>query len=169
MDSHHSSLAAKILALGCNPYNNELESRRKVQAGIFLAKLLRMKEKGDGISIPEQTGYFYKWFDGPKSKDLSKTWSSMQDDLSIWGLEHIEPPHRQEYCLRVCRPLHIGPDKDLARTGLWARGLSTTAYLKAEDWSDDGAREEIRDALGPAIEELYEEMRITLHNLNLPA
>lgn len=93
----------------------------------------------------------------------------MRNYLDIWGMKHIDPPHRQNYCLRVCRPLHIGPDKELARTGLWARGLSTTAYLKAGGWSDDDAREEIREGLGPDIEELYEEIRITLHNLDLPA
>lgn len=153
-----STLAGKILALGCNPKSEEKKEKRKVQAGIFLSESLQEKESAE-------PGFHYRWSLGPTSPELSAVWNELRSHIKLFNLREIDPPHRQKHCLRVCPSIHIGPERKLVKQGLWARGLSALAELQNGDWTEEKMRKQIRGSFGPKVGAYYDEMKITLQRL----
>lgn len=158
MNEKLASLAGKILALGCNPKSEKKQEKRKVQAGIFLSEFLQGKEN-------TELGFHYRWSLGPTSPELSAVWNDLRSHIKLFNLREIDPPHRQKHCLRVCPSIHIGPEKNLVKQGLWARSLSALADLQDGDWTEEKIKEQIRGTFGPDVSEYYDEMKITLQNL----
>ena len=168
LKANEAKLASKILALGCTIQDTSPSNKAKVQAGIFLSKLLRLKATGKEVNLMEQPGYRFMWLKRPMSEELSGDWRNLRDQIRFASLSDIFPPVENRFCIRLCKKLHFGPDEELAESGRWATGISSVAYLTfAGDWRDDKAFEEIRKSLGKEVAEYYDEMKMTLYNLGL--
>lgn len=163
MDRHLEFLAAKILALGCNPKSNQDSTQFKVQSGIFLSQLLDQKDRGKKLDIGTLPGYRFNWHKGPLSESLHEDWKELRTALEVYGSFDLEfVPHRQKHCLRVASEIHTGPTASISSSGEWAFSLATRGYLLAAGWTQKGAREEMNSLDNV---DFFEETEIILHKL----
>lgn len=152
--------------------NPSTEVHEAVQAGVFLAQLLHRKEKHGEADVTDQTGYFFKWYDGPYSSDLAEDYRELTDQLRFENATNGYPPSENlrpvEFAQRVSEA--VNPPPQYGRPG-WLQMMAAVAYLRAgADWSRDGAREEIQNSLG--TDEHFnlaeEQLRDAGFDLNIP-
>jgi hypothetical protein len=127
----------------------------EIQAGIFLAQLMSQNESGD-IDLTGQTGYFFKWYDGPHASNLNEDYRDlinyMRFENATNGYEISEPALvRHLERLNEC----VEPPSDVSRSD-WMRTLAVLTYLlRAADWQRERAMEEARRIL-PVDERHFE-------------
>lgn len=149
------------------------ETRRAVQAIVFLTQIMQQHEQDGDVDLSAQIGYFFKWYGGPYSSRLEDVHrqlvTHLQHDTTLNGVpdEQIanSPLVRQAECLRD----RIDTPDDVDDRSRWLRTLAVVAYLRVGgDWSRDGTREELRDTLGADCAQYLNEAEAALVDLGLP-
>lgn len=118
------------------------------------------------FELQSQSGYHFKWTRGVYSPSLDQSWKHLIDGLSFFSLGEIIAPYKKKHCVRVCRPIHMGPDRTVSETGVWAETLAAVAYLQfAGSWEKDKAKEEIRESIGTESSSYYDEAEFVVKNI----
>jgi hypothetical protein len=154
MRKRFKQLKELVKAIKVDPYTSCSSTREEVQAGVFLAQLLNQQEVYGEADVTEQTGYSFKWYDGPYSSSLEEDHCDLVDYLrfeSATNGDPIEDDLPLVDCAKQVMEAMDAPD-DCERT-TWLRFLAIVAYLRVgANWPPERACEEAADAMGPAID-----------------
>jgi uncharacterized protein YwgA len=147
------------------------DTREEVQAGVFLAQLLRQENEYDGADVTRQVGYHFGWYDGPFSAKLEEDHCELVDHLRFEqgtnGVpldEHATP--LESYAESVIQ--HADASTTGETDAEWLRTLAAVAYLRAgADWDEEGAKQELKSALGGEVVEWFRTAEAQLAEMGL--
>lgn len=148
------------------------ETRRAVQAIVFLTQIMQQYEQDGEVDLSAQIGYFFKWYGRPYSSRLEDVHrqlvTHLQHDTTLNGVpdEQIanSPLVRQAERLRD----RIETPDDIDDRSRWLRTLAMVAYLRVGgDWSREGTREELRETLGADCAQHLDAAEAVLADLGL--
>ena len=147
----------KILqALNIDIGDESSDTLEKVQAGIFLAQLMSQNETGE-IDLAGQTGYFFKWYDGPHSSNLNEEYRDLLNYMRFENATNgysIDTPALVPHAEKIAEC--ASPPDGVSRTD-WMRTLAVIAYLRdAADWDRDDAIQEASAALDMDVTEYFD-------------
>lgn len=147
MRKRFKRLKKTLKALDVNVGDESEETLKEIQAGVFLAQLMSQNESGR-LDLTGQTGYFFKWHDGPHASSLSEAYRDlvnyMRFENATNGYE-VEEPSLVDHARRICEV--VSPFHEVSRAD-WLQTLAVVAYLRAAaDWEQDPARQEAESVL----------------------
>lgn len=148
----------KILqALDVEVGDDSEETLEKIQAGMFLTQLMSQSKSGE-LDLTGQTGYFFKWHDGPHAPSLNEAYRDlvnyMRFENATNGYE-IDTPSLAEHASVLSGHLNIPSDVSRAK---WLQMLAVVAYLRAAaGWEKECAKEEAASVLPSEVDQYFEQ------------
>lgn len=159
----------KILkALNINVEEDRSNRSKEVQAGVFLAQLRSQSEAGE-IDLTGQTGYFFKWYNGPYSSSLSEAYRDLLNYIRFENATNggiVGTPSLVRHAEKVIECLDVPNDFSSPD---WMRTLAVIAYLrKAADWGREDAIEEANSALGFDVADYFDTAEEQIEDMLAP-
>jgi hypothetical protein len=149
-----------------------VESRRDVQAVIFVLQLMQQKETEQDVDLSTQPGYFFKWYDGPYSSRLDETHGKLVDyaryETPTNGANDdvLDASPLVEFAEQMATMIDSPPTVE--DRSLWLRTLSIVAYgCVGGNWTDGRVRQAVEKNLGTEWGQYVEDAKARLAQLGL--
>lgn len=166
MRKRFKRLKKTLQALNVDLGDDDQETLEEIQAGMFLIQLMSQSETGH-LDLSGQTGYFFKWHDGPHAPSLNEAYRDlinyMRFENATNGYE-IDTPSLAAHAIKLDRNIDVPSEIPRAE---WLRMLAVVAYLRAAGWNTKPAKKEAESIFPDKVDDYFTKAENQIEDLGL--